>query len=177
MGCSSARSRDREYDRDRLRDLVHHAIWASGGRGDLDTAKLFRIAWFAEARQWLLTGKSITGAAYVRTEPGPTPIGGRAVLQELVCRRDVETDGDKGLRSRKKPVTRLTCEELAQIDYWIEQIDKARTPGQRLRDYGWQIADVGEPLPFSASLANRVRKPDNDELEWARERVGVIGVG
>jgi hypothetical protein len=64
---------DRIYDRNRLKNLIHYVIWVAGARANFGATKLYKIAWFSDARQFVLSGKSITGAPYLREKHGPIP--------------------------------------------------------------------------------------------------------
>ncbi len=63
--------------------------------------------------------------------------------------------------------------ERAEIDWWIKHIDEDHTAtsiSDESHDYGWEIAQTGEKLPFVSILAQRVREPNQEELAWARTR-------
>jgi len=65
----------------------------------------------------------------------------------------------------------FTSEEKAVIDYWIKHVDEDHTAtsiSDLSHNYGWEIARMGERIPFHSLLAERVREPNEDELQWAK---------
>ena len=73
----------------------------------------------------------------------------------------------------------FTAEELKTVDYWIEHIDKdhtAQSISAVSHDYAWDIAKMGEELPLFAILANRIREPDEQELERLQRRAKELGL-
>ena len=69
--------------------------------------------------------------------------------------------------------------EMAIVEWWIEHIatyETAQTISAQSHDYAWQIASLGETLPMTASLATRLRQPNADEMEWAKETAAKLGL-
>jgi len=52
---------DRAFDRSRLKNLIHYVIWVAGAHANFGATKLYKIAWFSDARRFVLSGQSITG--------------------------------------------------------------------------------------------------------------------
>ena len=57
-----------------------------------------------------------------------------------------------------------------------DQIHTAQSISDKTHDYGWEIARMGEEIPLYAVLAERVRHPRGDELEWARKEAERLGL-
>ena len=55
------------FDREKFKQLVHYVIW-NGKRDWFGATKLNKVLWFADARAYVLTGRPITGATYIREE-------------------------------------------------------------------------------------------------------------
>ncbi len=69
--------------------------------------------------------------------------------------------------------------EQQTVDYWIRHIaddHTANSISEESHDYAWEIAKMGEPLPYYAYLATRVREPNDEEMEWARESATRLGL-
>lgn len=178
---------DREYDPERLKQLFHYVIRAAGARPGFGAVKLYKVAWFSDARSYLLTGKSITGAVYLREEFGPIPKLARGIRQALVVEGAISEKKSANLyqgwkfRSLRDPgPLPFTQDELDTINYWIKHIDEDHTAdsiSDESHDYGWEIARQGEELPMVAFLASRARQPADNEVGkfegWARE-LGLI---
>jgi hypothetical protein len=76
-------------------------------------------------------------------------------------------------------VSMFSSGELEIVDYWINHIDKEHTAASisdRSHDYAWDIAKMGEELPLFAILANRIREPNEQELERLRQRAKALGL-
>jgi len=58
-----------EFDREKFKTLVYIA-WKAGGRDWFGATKLNKVLWFAEARAFVLHGKPIVGATYIRQNMG-----------------------------------------------------------------------------------------------------------
>jgi hypothetical protein len=173
---------DRAYDRTRLKNLIHYVIWVAGARPNFGATKLYKVAWFADARRFVLAGKSITGAPYIREKHGPIPRDGMSIREELVREGAIQQWKDRHFNHEGWKFEALTPpnantfteDERQVIDYWIRHIDADHTAtsiSDHSHNYGWEIARMGEVIPFHSLLAERVREPNDEELEWAREAV------
>jgi hypothetical protein len=169
-----------DFDRAKFKALVHYVIWKAGRRDRFGATKLNKVLWFADARAFVLTGKPIAGATYIREKWGPVP------KQIMPVRAELERDGAIKVTIGRSdgdhtkftalfaPVTTLLSqEELATVDYWINYIDKSHTAtsiSDESHDYAWEIAKLGEEIPLFAVLTNRIRDPNEKELAWAKSR-------
>ncbi|MDX8453228.1 Panacea domain-containing protein [Mesorhizobium sp. VK9D] len=171
---------DRAYDRSRLKTLLHYVIWEAGSHANFGATKLYKVAWFADARRFVLTGKSITGAPYIRQEHGPIPRDGMMVRADLEAEGSIrqwrdkvyDHEGWKFKALRPPKVGVFGDDEKALIDYWIGHVDKDHTASsisELSHNYGWEIARMGERIPFNSILAERIRDPNDEEMEWAKK--------
>lgn len=175
---------DRPYDRERLKHLFHYVIWGADARAGFGATKLYKVAWFSDARRFVLTGQSITGAPYIREKHGPIPRDGMIVRNELAAERAIEqwrgTGGEwvfKGLTPPARNV--FHPDELKEIDIWIKEIDGKHTAtsvSDFSHDYAWEIADMKEPLPFYSILASRSREPTEAEAARLRNKAKELGL-
>lgn len=169
---------DRAYDIDRLKNLIYLVIWEAGARANFGATKLYKVAWFSDARQFVLNGELITGAPYVREKFGPIPKDGIVVRNRLAKERAIEqwrgTGGEWVFKALAPPDSNMfTREELGTIRYWVDHIDKDHTAtsiSDLSHDYGWDIAKIGEALPFHAFLASRGREPNAEERSRMRAK-------
>ena len=171
------------FNREKFKRLVHYVIWRAGKRDWFGAVKLNKVLWFSDTEAFAHTGESITGAAYTRQQFGPVP---KAIMP---IRSELEREGKikitrQGKLDRftplEKPDTRsFTTTETAIVEYWIEHIATYETAGTisaKSHDYAWQIASMGEPLPMTASLAVRLRAPNDPEMDWAKETAAKLGL-
>jgi hypothetical protein len=170
------------FDREKFKRLVHYVVWRAGDRDGFGAVKLNKVLWFSDARAFMLRGSPITGAVYTRQKWGPVPRPLVPVREELVRERAIRVWKD---RHYDHPATRFQAlrapddlkifdpEELETVNWWIEHIDKDHTAGsisEESHDYAWEIAQMGEELPYHAIFATRMRVPDDAEMNWARQR-------
>lgn len=167
------------FDREKFKRLVHYVIAQVGSHEGFGATKLNKVLWFVDARQWVLTGQSVTGATYIRKEFGPVP------EQIALVRTELEREGAikcfqpkaayEGWRFKAlKPAdpNAFSSEELQLIRIWIKTVDEDHTASsisEMSHDYGWEIAAMGEELPYGAIMAGRRREPVGEELAWARD--------
>ena len=175
------------FEREKFKGLVHYVIAKAGGKPNFGAVKLNKVLWFADARQYLVTGKSITGADYTREKFGPVPKPIMPIRDELATEGAIQVDPPRAayegwrFRSKRPPNTSLfSAEELQTVDWWIRHISDEHTAdsiSEESHDYAWEIAKTGEPLPFFAQLAERMREPDTEEVGWAQAVATRLGAG
>jgi hypothetical protein len=169
------------FDREKFKRLVHYVIARAGKRDGFGATKLYKVLWFAEARRWVLTGEPITGAVFVREKFGPVPKLGMQIRNELVSEgkiRQQKMPGEYGewqFESVQPPaLDTFSAEERQIVDHWIRTINEdhtAQSISDESHDFGWEIARMGEELPYHALMAGRRRKATPKEVEWAKEVV------
>lgn len=175
-----------EFDRDKFKRLVHYVIHKAGQRPKFGAVKLYKVLWFSEARAYSVRQKPIAGATYIREKFGPIPKDMRSICEELVREGSITVtepsvdSWQKVFRSRVSPNTSdFPPEELKEVDYWINLIDKEHTAesiSDKSHDYAWEIAKTGEVIPFVAFFAERTREPNSEELAWARSQLPQRGL-
>jgi len=177
-----------EFDREKFKKLVHYIIWRTSGKDGFGATKLYKVMWFAEAKSFVLRKQPVTGAVYIREKHGPVPKYGMQARGELeregkISQRLIDRGRYKEwVFGSKEPADAsfLTAAERQDVDYWIRHIDEDHTAASisdESHDYAWEIARMGEELPLSAILANRLRQPTDQEMEGARERAKRRGLG
>jgi hypothetical protein len=161
-----------QFNKEKFKALVRYIAWKAGRRDWFGATKLNKVLWFADARLFVLRGEPITGATYIREKFGPVPRQIMPIRAELKREGYIKVFEEGGLvritADAKPDMSAFTKDELQTIDYWIEHIDKDHTAGSisdASHDYAWDIARMGEELPFYAILANRIRDPSNQESE------------
>lgn len=175
------------FDKEKFKALVLYVIWRAGHRDGFGAAKLNKVLWFADARAYMLHKKPITGATYIREKLGPVAKQMMSIDKEMRQKGLIEVRKEG---SSKHQITRFRTpdrpdlslfsdEELSIVDHWIKQIDEDQADdaqGEVAHDYAWQIAEIGEVIPFYAVLATRVRAPRGKELEWAKAEAERLGL-
>jgi hypothetical protein len=176
-----------QFDRDKFKVLVHYIIWKVGKRDRFGATKLNKVLWFTDARAFVLTGKPITGATYIREKWGPVPkqmMPIRAEMEREGLIRIINSRGDydhtKFTTLTAPDLSLLTEFEKETVNYWIKHIDENHTAAsisEQSHDFGWEIAAMGEELPLHAFLAARIRDLTPAELGKVRARAKELGLG
>jgi hypothetical protein len=176
-----------QFDRDKFKALLHYVVWKAGDRDDFGATKLYKVLWFSDARAYMLFGEPITGEAYVREKYGPMP------RHAMSCIAELEKDGAIRVSQSQyfnKPIRRFRSERLPDklslnekqreiVEYWISHIADEHTAAsisEQSHDYAWEIAKLGEEIPYQAIFANRIRDPDDAEMKWASDRAKELGL-
>jgi hypothetical protein len=175
-----------EFDREKLKDAFHYVIARAGGHPGFGAVKLYKVLWFSDSKTYVRRGTPITGEQYIRLQHGPVPKHSREIIAELesegrVSARKAARDYAQWKFKSLRPasVNRFSHDEIAVLDHWIHVIDLEHTAqsisDETHEDYAWEIAKMGEPLPYFAFLANRLRDPTEEDLARARKRWGARG--
>lgn len=170
-----------KFDARKFRELVHYVIWKCPDANKLGSTKLNKILWFSEARAYMLHGAPISGARFIRREHGPVAQQVMKARGELEAAGAIRVTRDKAFAGRfqKDRFEALTLPRLSVfsekersiIDYFVSHICEdhtAESVSELSHDHGWEIAEMGERLPYAALLAERIREPNEAEMEWAR---------
>jgi hypothetical protein len=176
-----------DFDRDKFKALLHYVVWRAGDRDGFGATKLYKVLWFSDARAFMLTQKPITGETYIRQKHGPLPNHAIGIIGELEREGAIRVWNDRyynrairRFKSLRNP-DRLTLDDQQReiVDYWIEHIASDHTAtsiSEESHDLAWELAKMGEVIPYHAIFATRIRDPVGEELEWARSRARDLGL-
>ena len=172
-----------KLDFEKFKRAVHYVIWKAGNREGFGATKLNKVLWFSDARVYVIKGHPITGATYIRQKWGPIPKPAMPAREQLQQAGLIEIWTDQGqtrFRAKSQPdMSSFKDYEIKALDHWIQEIDEhhtAQSISDKTHDYGWEIAKMGEEIPLYAILAEKVRDPKGDELEWARKEAERLGL-
>jgi len=176
-----------QFDRSKFKVLLHYVVWKAGDKDGFGATKLYKVLWFSDARAYMLHGEPITGEVYIREKFGPMPRHADSVIRELAddgaIRFWMDTFHNRPIRhyhSLRVP-DRLSLNEAQKqiVDYWIKHIaddHTAESISEQSHDYAWEIAKLGEEIPYHAIFATRIRDPEGEELDWALRRAKELGL-
>jgi hypothetical protein len=176
-----------ETDWPRFKGLVHYVIWKCTDPAKLGAVKLNKACWLSDTRAYALHKRPITGATYIREKYGPVPRDVMIARRELVREgrikewRDSFFNREKFVfRSLVPPAADLfSSEEKQIIDYAIRYVTEEHTAtsiSDETHDYVWEIAKLGEEIPYHAIFATRAREPNDEELAWAKSEARRLGL-
>lgn len=175
------------FNREKFKALVHYIIWKAGDKDGFGATKLNKVLWFADARAYMLDKRSITGAQYTRGQFGPVPHQIMPTRKKLLDEGLIKEWDDEYAAGRRRTCFKalvppdqsaFTNEELKNINFWIDYVQgkTAAEISEESHDYGWEIAEMGEALPFQALFAQRIRDPEGPAEEWVKKRIKELGL-
>lgn len=171
----------------KFKALVHYVIWKCTDPAKLGAVKLNKACWLSDTRAYALHRQPITGATYIREKYGPVPRDVMIARKELVREGRIREWKDDYF-NREKFVFRalvppnletFTPEQREIIDYAIKYVTEEHTAAsisEETHDYVWEIAKMGEVIPYHAIFAARVREPNEEELSWAKSEARRLGL-
>jgi hypothetical protein len=174
------------FDKERFKRLFHYVVWKAGKRDGFGATRLYKVLWFSEARTYVLTGKPLAGASYIREKYGPVPREAVPISKELVREgaikawKDNYGDHDTWYFAalRLPDTSRFSETERRTVVDCINCIDDehtAKSISDKTYEHAWEIAKVGEDLPFYAILVEWLREPTDEELQLAKELATRLG--
>jgi len=162
-----------EYDADKLRELVLYISRQSEGDLCFGVVKLNKILFYADFLAYREFGRPITGAEYQKLDHGPAPrqlkpLHDRMKREGAVAVRKREYGGytqHRTLALREPILGKFKAEEIALVGRVIQQLwgQNAADVSDRSHQFvGWQLAKLGETIPYSVALLTR-RDPTEKE--------------
>jgi hypothetical protein len=166
-----------ELDRAKLKALVHYVCYKADAMELLGATKLNKILFYSDFLFFKIEGRPITGETYVKQQHGAVPRHVLSVLEELRAEgtlliRDVPYFG----YSRRDFVclgapdlSLFSPQEIALIDTVIEVVvfgHTARSISELSHDDAWEVASIGEQIPYEAAFASSTGELDASDLEW-----------
>lgn len=144
----------------------------------LGAVKLNKVLYYSDMLRYAHTGKSITGATYVKQKRGPVP---KEVVEAI---------------NQLKTAGRLTTREEAIFDKTRREFDALDEPSFRVFDHDelrlinsmisfvcgydaqeisdishtvvWEVADIGEVLPYKSFLVSYLGEINDDDIKAAQ---------
>jgi hypothetical protein len=176
-----------QFDPNKFKALLHYVVWKAGDKDGFGATKLYKVLWFSDARSYMIQGQPITGEKYIREKYGPLPTHALAVIKELADDRSIRVWNDtyfnKPIRHfhslRLPDKLSLNDRQREIIEYWIKHIaddHTAESISEESHNYAWEIAKLGEEIPYHAIFATRIHDPEGEELEWASRRAKELGL-
>ena len=163
---------------EKLKNLIHYICYKADS-DNLGKTKLNKVLWFSDATFYLYNNRSITGESYLKDRHGPVSKHINKALSELADERKVfESDvifhgyPKKEYAVIKNPnIKDFSVEEISLIDDVIKRVCYESTAGgisNFTHNEIWEVAEMGEELPYSAIAFGRAIEPSLDDIEWAK---------
>jgi hypothetical protein len=167
------------FNKEKFSEAVHY-ICSKSDVDKLGAIKLNKILWFSDTLNFLVEGESITGEDYIKRQFGPVPKHILTVLEELeitgkLCINDKTLYGltKKEYLSIEQPkLNLLLSHEISIIDDMIDRIGDGHTAhsiSELTHDEIWEMADIGEVIPYETVLVATLGEIDETDIEWVND--------
>lgn len=168
-------------DREKLKTLIHYVCWKVEP-AILGSIKLNKVLWLSDLSMYVSFGEAMTGEHYVKRQFGPVSLSGPGLIGELehekrlvVRRRDAfGYDKVDYIALTKPDISAFKPDEISLVDSAIQYVcyeHTAREISAKTHDVIWELADLGEEIPYEAMLASRLGEVTPEDLAWAKTLV------
>ncbi len=168
-----------QRDRNKLKALVHYVCWTVEPEV-LGAIKLNKVLWVSDLWSYVHRGTPITGEHYIKRQFGPVSPSIPGLVRELetakvlVTRRREVFEGEKVdyFALTEPDVSCFTADEMSIIDraiYFVCYKHTAKGISDRTHDVIWELAEIGEEIPYAAMLASVLGEVTPSDVEWAKE--------
>lgn len=166
------------FNRDKFANVVHYICHKAENPAVLGSVKLNKVLWYADVIHYMVDGAPITGETYVKRQLGPVPQHMPSVMDQLVvtgrvARGKVDHYGfmkNEFISIAEPDLSGLTAEEVARIDEAFDHVclnHTAKSISDETHGVIWQLAAMGECMPYSTVFASSEGEIDETDLAWA----------
>ena len=166
-------------DRGKLKALVHYVIARCEDPNMLGSIKLNKVLWVSDLSAHVRWGQPITGEHYVKQQFGPvaSTVG---ILQELQAEKKIVVRERQVFGGTKTDyialadpaITQFSADEISIVDKAIDFVclqHTAMSISDRTHDLIWELAEIGEQIPYEAMWASRLDGVTKEDVKWAQE--------
>lgn len=172
------------WDWEKFKTLVHYVCEKADDPSVLGSVKLNKVLWYSDVINYMVTGKPITGETYVKRQHGPVPKHVVAAINELVkegkiARGKVDHFGfikHEYIALVESDKNAFTGAEISLVDEAFDHVclnHTARSISQETHGVIWELAAMGEEIPYYTVFAAAVGEVDEDDMAWARKSLGM----
>lgn len=162
------------FDSAKFKELMLYVAEKSSSDEYFGATKLNKILFFSDFQSYGMTGSPITGATYQKLEHGPAPIQFKPTAREIenegagvFVERPVFNYFQKVLIPKRSANRRLfSAAEIDLVDEVIRDLaprnakDTSRL--SHVRSAAWQVADIGEKIPYETVFLSSRRMTSSD---------------
>jgi hypothetical protein len=167
-----------ELNWEKLKAMVHYVSQKASDPSVLGAVKLNKVLWYADTIHYLVHGAAVTGEQYVKRERGPVPCHILRVVQQLVdegkvARGKVDYFGftkSEYIALTDVDISGFSATEISIIDSAFDHVclnHTATSVSDETHGIIWQLAQMGEEIPYHATLASTLGEIDEEDMAWA----------
>ncbi|HKO52130.1 MAG TPA: Panacea domain-containing protein [Polyangiaceae bacterium] len=160
--------------------LVHYICEKADDPSVLGSIKLNKVLWYADTISYMVTGRAITGVTYVKRQHGPVPQAVIRAIDELVkegkiARGKADHFGytkHEYIAVEEADKSLFSGAEIALVDEAFDHVclrHTAKSVSEETHGVIWNLAEMGEELPYDTVFAGSVGEINEDDMAWARE--------
>ncbi len=166
---------------EKLKELILYISQKSASDPKFGSTKLNKLILFSDMLQYGNTGKSITGAKYMKQANGPVATCMKPVLDEMKSKEELVTAPVSTIVGIKKVPTAMRLPdlssfsgaEIAVIDEVIESFIRTNNTGisQFSHDFitNWDKLSVGQEIPLGAILYPSEAQLSEDDSNFFKQ--------
>lgn len=169
---------------EKFKAVVHYVCNKATDPSCLGSVKLNKVLWYSDSIAYLVHGGPITGETYVKRQHGPVPRHILSAVNSLVeenkiRRGKVDHFGfmkNEYIAIEDPDLSLLSASDVAQIDEAFEHVGLRHTATSiSLETHGviWNLASMGEEIPYETVFASTVGEIDENDIAWAQEQLGL----
>jgi hypothetical protein len=173
------------YDRSKFKTLVHYVCSRVEDPTRLGAVKLNKVLWFSDVLTYLNFNAPVTGARYVKRQFGPVPAAIVPIIEELkiegaLAVRNVEYFGKpkrEFFALTVPDISAFSADEISVVESVIDLICERHTAtsiSEFTHDDAWEMAQIGEDLPFYTVFAARRGEVDESDMVWAEGQIAEL---
>jgi hypothetical protein len=166
-----------EFKSDKFKALVHYICYKAD-RANLGATKLNKTLWYADLMTYLMHGTSMTGEGYIKQQFGPVPKHILPILEDLqteckITIRDADLfryEKKEYIALKRPDLSLFSGEEISIVDELINVIccgHIAKSISDKTHDRIWELADIGEEIPYYTVFAGSLGQIDQNDIAWA----------
>lgn len=170
-----------QFHQDKFEALVHYICATCSDLSKLGATKLNKILWLSDMLAYANHGAPITGETYKKDKYGPVPVHINAAVAHLQKDQKMQVQdipyGDEG-RKKRRFVARgdsnkslFSAEQLEIVDFirdYVCEDHTANSISEMTHDHIWEMAQMGEPIPYEAMLVAKSAPVSKEDIEWAK---------
>lgn len=170
---------------EKFKSVIHYVCdKATSNPSVLGSIKLNKVLWYSDTFHYMTTGASITGEMYVKRQHGPVPKHVLKAVDELISenkivRGKVDHFGymkNEFTAANDADISRFSPEEIHLIDTVFEHVclnHTATSVSEETHGIIWQLAEMGEEIPYYTGFASSVGEIDEVDIAWAKEKLAM----
>jgi len=153
----------------------------------LGAVKLNKILYYSDMISFAQTGKPVTGATYVKRQRGPVPKEVVEAINNLKATKRLETREVSIFDKTRREFEALDEAELKIFEHRELQLINdmiaavCSYDAQQISDIShtvvWEVADMGEELPYESFLVSYLGDVDEDDINLAQQLIADRAAG